>query len=72
MALGGTLAAIPYLSDDADMQSWIAALYWTSITALVLSSILCFLFARTVTQSRAETIADIKDDLDTMLNSYGP
>lgn len=69
-SLGALLAGIPLLSSTADWDDWVIPVYAAAIGVALLVGGLCFRAARSMRDERADSVADIKTDLDRLLAAY--
>jgi hypothetical protein len=70
VALGAALAAIPLLSSTSHWDRWVVPTYCTTVCVAFLLSIVCGVAGRSVRRERADSVADIKADLDQLLDAY--
>jgi hypothetical protein len=70
VALGALIATIPLLNSQSHWDPWVLPTYIATVTMAFLLSGVCALAARTVRAERADSVADIKSDLDQLLEAY--
>jgi hypothetical protein len=64
------VAGIPLLSSTASWDNWVKPVYAVSVGLALLVAAVCWLAGRSVKRERADSVSDIKGDLDKLLSGY--